>query len=212
MWYAMEQSPWVIIRGEGVATDLGIGTLVDGSANRKYLPANNIRVLSMDPYFERMGVSNYDWTLCSREHPRTKRPCGHMWNPTIRYAYQTTDWKEARFKYYQLTKVYRQDQRDWIDVLAQLKKGEGLGDPKIASILESLRRPLPTLPSGIRPTILHTHRTNTDYENKCEYLKLDGREIVYRATDSASYVERISDGSDRILYFLKRREFLDARK
>ncbi|KAF8429910.1 hypothetical protein BGX38DRAFT_399931 [Terfezia claveryi] len=121
----------------------------DFNTKREYLPPDDEMVLSLDPYLETVGVSNIDWTTCSRTHPRTGRICGHIWNPTMRYAYQTLDWLEANFKDFTLTKVYRQKDQQWIDMLAKIKKGEGFQDGKITAVLDGLKRPLPTLPSGL---------------------------------------------------------------
>ena len=135
-----------------------------------------------------------------------------MWNPTIKYAYQTLDWHEANFKDFTLTKVYRQKDQGWVDMLAKIKKGEGFQDGKISAVLDSLKRPLPTLPSGIKATILHTHRASSERESKREYQKLGGNEVSYRAVDSGAQVEGLSDHEDKIIRGLKQKDFIEERK
>lgn len=200
------QLPPVVIEAERTCYECG--TLIDFNTKREYLPHDDEMVLSLDPYLEAMGVSNIDWTTCSRTHPRTNRICGHMWNPTMKYAYQTLDWLEANFKDFTLTKVYRQKDQEWIDMLAKIKKGEGFRDGKISAVLDGLKRPLPTLPSGIKPTILHTHRVSSEQENKREYQKLDGAEVSYSAVDSGAHVQGLSDHEDKIIRELKQKDFI----
>lgn len=135
-----------------------------------------------------------------------------MWNPTIKYAYQTLDWPEANFKYFTLTKVYRQQDQEWVDMLAKIKKGEGFQDGKVTAVLNSLKRPLVTLRSGIKPTILHTHRASSEEENKREYRKLSGNEVSYSAVDSGAHVEKLCAIEDKILRELEAKDFIEERK
>jgi len=135
-----------------------------------------------------------------------------MWNPTVKYAYQTMDWLEANFENFTLTQVFRQTDQEWIGMLEEIKKGEGFQHGKISAVLDSLKRPLGTLPSGIKPTILHTHRASSKEENKREYAKLGGEEVVYRAVDSGAHVEGLSDQEDKIIRKLKQKDFIEEGK
>ena len=109
------------------------------------------------------------------------RDCQHPYNEGCQYVFQTSAWNEAAFASIILTEVYRQKDREWIDMLSRIKLGDV--DDSVLDFLESLRRPLPEI-SGLRPTKLYTHKSDVQLENDREFEKLEGPVYRFKATDS----------------------------
>ena len=174
--------------------NLNIGILIDQHYERKYLPEDDPRVRGLSPYFHKVGVAKDRWTTCSRSFYDKKenrnRICGHLWNPTIKYAFQTDQWVQAKFVNLSLTKIYRQKDEEWINILGNIKKGS-YWEQNVSEKLFSLQRELPVLSSGIRPTILHSHREYVAALNNLEFKHLPG--VTEIDTDATDYWYKIYD-------------------
>lgn len=125
------------------------------------------------------------WSWCDHCWKKNKKNeyCLHLWNESIRYAFQTHAWRQANFTTRVLTKIHRQRDEEWIDILNRVKHG-ALNYADL-DYLEELRRPLPDF-HKIKPTHLYTHRTNVDYKNELEFRKLKGMVFEYHAEDRGS--------------------------
>lgn len=190
-----------------------VGTLIDYRTQRKFLPEDDSRVKELDSYLESVGVSASEWTTCSRTHPRTGVICGYMWNPEMTYAFQTLAWAEAKFRTITLTKVHRQTEQEWVDILGKLKLGRGFEDGKISTVLSSLQRPLPTLPTGIIPTMLYTHRNSVASENERAYGQLLGNAVLQqKASDYGAHVEGQEENTWKVLRHLEQKDIINERK
>lgn len=107
--------------------------------------------------------------------------CGQPWNATLKYVFQTKAWEEANFGVVVLTKVHRQQDQKWVDMLSKIKLGQH--DTEVLNFLDSLRRPLPEI-DGVKPTKLYTHRANVQSENNAEFKKINEPESTFEAIDS----------------------------
>jgi len=133
----------------------------------------------LDAYTRGIGIDLKKWCICI--------DCGHPYNEGLIYVFQTRTWNKASFGNVVLTKVHRQKDQMWVDMLTKIKFGKA--DEEVLTFLESLRRPLPII-EGIVPTRLYTHRTNVMEENNTEFARLSGHEYTFTALDSGnvSYV------------------------
>ena len=120
-----------------------------------------------------IGIDSGAWFTCTG--------CKYPRNSTIKYAFQTKAWLEADFSTVILTKVHRQTDQGWVDMLTKIKHGSH--DDAVLDFLDSLRRPLQQL-NGVRPTRLYTHRANVQLENDAEFAKIPGDEFVSAAIDA----------------------------
>ncbi|RPB25600.1 hypothetical protein L211DRAFT_806153, partial [Terfezia boudieri ATCC MYA-4762] len=134
-----------------------------------------------------LGIDPTRWMRCNAQLRRIRMPpttCGALWNDTIQYAFQTCAWEELGFnnrdQSFLLTKIYRQKDKEWIDILNKLKLGY-LNSHTI-EYMEKLKRPL--FPEGgIIPTKLYTHRNDADSENSKEFNKLKAKVYTFGAID-----------------------------
>jgi hypothetical protein len=149
------------------------------------------------------------WRACGVDYtfqPSQKsdtQGCGHLHNSTIKYAFQTRSWHEAKFEPVILRTVFRQTDIVWIEHLARIARGQV--DSAILSFLESLTRTLPERSDAIRPTRLYTKQNAVATENALELARLSGREFSFQAVDSmcifvqqAKNVEKRVQGPVRI--------------
>lgn len=171
-----------------------IGILIDQPYERIYLPEDDPRVQRLNPYLHRVGVAKHRWTTCSRVYHDRKeninKVCGHLWNPTVKYSFQTDQWVQANFVNLALTKIYRQKDEEWINILSKIKKGS-YWEQDVTQKLSSLQRELPELPSGIKPTLLHSHREHVAEINNLEFKQLPG--VTEIDKDAKDYWYRVYD-------------------
>src|SRR5690606_10772844 len=114
-----------------------------------------------------------------------------LYNPTIKYAFQSPTWFKCGFETVYLKRVFRQENIKWIEHLERIARGE-LTDETIR-YLEHLRRPLGETKDGIKPTRLYAKRIDVKYENAKELNKLEKPEYCYRAVD-VRYTTKKVDG------------------
>lgn len=170
-------------------TDTITGLPVIPSSARDYLPNGDSRIQKI-PLLEHIhstGVDSERWTICNRSLLK-KQPsevCGHLWNDTVKFCFQTPTWSQIGFHSVLLEKVFRQQDQKWVDMLNRIKMGEK--DHDILEYLGELKRPLESLENGIKPTNLYTHRCKVDKVNQVEFHRLTGKEYVFNAIDWGSY-------------------------
>ena len=156
---------------------------------RKYLSTSDPAVIEKleERDHAALGIDPTRWMRCNAQLRRRRMPpttCGTLWNDTIQYAFQTCAWEELGFnnrdQSFLLTKVFRQKDQEWIDILNRLKLGNL--DSHTIEYMENLKRPL--FPDGgIIPTKLYTHRNDADYENSREFSKLKAKVYTFGAID-----------------------------
>lgn len=158
---------------------------------RKYLPISDPAVTEELGKRDHtvLGIDPRRWMKCTTQFRRGWATCGTLWNDTIQYAFQTLAWAELGFNNrdqpFLLTKVFRQKDQEWVDILNKLKLGN-LNSHTIA-YMDRLKRPLfPT--GGIIPTKLYTHRNDAECENNREFSKLKAKVYTFGAIDKGEIV------------------------
>ena len=156
-------------------------------------------------YLNEVGVLPHRWTTCEQRY-RGKH-CGHVWNDTANFCFQTSAWLEARFTTILLKKVHRQSDPKWIELLERIKRGKITKPDTI--YLKGLMRPLPRPVSAeeVKPLKLYTHRAQVNLENQIEYDKIDKPEFYYRAEDTGETYKR-----DKLKRTLSHLELANERK
>lgn len=156
---------------------------------RDYLPDGDSRIqkIPLLEYIYSTGVDKERWTVCSRLllKKQPKEECGHLWNDSVKYCFQTPTWSKIGFHSVLLEKVFRQTDEKWVAMLNRIKIGD-TGDD-ILKYLGELKRPLELVNGGIKPTNLYTHRCKVDKVNQAEFRQLTGQEYVFNAIDWGSY-------------------------
>ena len=162
-------------------------------------PTDN-RLRTLPPSIHDQSVDPARWQYCGHAFEARHRwhgeVCRNLQNNTIKYAFQTCSWLEAGFRPVLLKTVHRQNNPEWIKHLRNVAGGgPALGsDSSTLDKLESLRRPLTILPSGVRPTRLYARRADVDGTNSYELARLPGSEHSFCAVDSASCYKYIVNG------------------
>ncbi|KAF3907355.1 hypothetical protein AA313_de0205155 [Arthrobotrys entomopaga] len=103
----------------------------------------------------------------------------------------TETWQKLDFKSLTLTKVHRQKDEEWVQILDSIKHSSLTST--VESYLKRLMRPLPPLPNGIRATNLYSHRRDVDAENLSGLNRLSGEEFISKSIDGGWFVPRISE-------------------
>jgi ATP-dependent DNA helicase PIF1 len=119
--------------------------------------------------------------LCGDFHqlpPVSKDPA------TRRFAFEAESWGRCVRASVQLTRVFRQRDGDFIDILAQIRSG-AIPEASLRSLLARCSAPL-DLDDGIRPTQLFTHRADVDAINQRELADLPGDAVVFNALDTGN--------------------------
>lgn len=99
------------------------------------------------------------------------------------FAFETQAWKDAKFKVHNLTKVFRQADQEFADVLNCVRRGDVT--PKVSTILNECYRkkdPNPDIP----PVILTTHNADADNINKRRLAMIEAEGHGYNADDEGS--------------------------
>jgi ATP-dependent DNA helicase PIF1 len=100
------------------------------------------------------------------------------------FCFQSVAWKEANFKVMELKQVYRQQNRQFIDILQEIRNGRVTSNT-VNFLRENCERPLPAK-MGIKPTILHSKNVNVAAENLRDLRKLPGEAVGYFALDEVT--------------------------
>jgi ATP-dependent DNA helicase PIF1 len=103
-------------------------------------------------------------------------------SPPPRMCFRASSWSSVFTKQCLLTRIYRQTDRAFVDVLNEVRAGR----PTLMSLayLAGLQRPLP-LSGKVEPTVLYPHRADVSSMNDKRLAALPGPERVYKARDWA---------------------------
>lgn len=169
-------------------TNTIIGLPVIPSSVRDYLPKNHpdIQKIRFLNHIHSIGVDCERWTVCNRflDKKQQTEECGHLWNDSLKYCFQTPTWYEIKFVPVILEKVHRQQDQEWVKMLERIKIGDASSD--ILDYLDGLKRPLVSK-DGIKPTKLYTHKKPVDRENQEEFKKLQSQMYPFDAVDRGNF-------------------------
>lgn len=98
-----------------------------------------------------------------------------------RFAFESQSWSGSFDLLIELKYIHRQDDIDFIKMLAELRIGELT--PQSIAYIRSLSRPL-VLPDGVIPVHLRPTRKEVDSVNAFELTKLDTEPFTYKAYDT----------------------------
>jgi hypothetical protein len=100
-------------------------------------------------------------------------------------AFQTRFWREAKFQYFELTKVHRQKNQEFVARLREVR--EGRVTPGGLEFWSNLERNLPA--SHVEPTHLYARNVEVDGINKSKLEELEAAtEHRYECVDSVEAV------------------------
>lgn len=99
------------------------------------------------------------------------------------FFFESTFWKDAKFKTIYLTEVFRQHNPDFAKVLNKIRLG--VVDESVLTFIERIKANKPS-GIGVPPVVLHCTNKDVDAENEVNYAKLEGEEHSYLAKDTGS--------------------------
>jgi ATP-dependent DNA helicase PIF1 len=97
------------------------------------------------------------------------------------FAFQSKMWREAKLETIELTEVFRQSNKKFVEILQKIRKGDVT--PDVETFLRRCERKLPPTESGIIPTKLYSKNKDVVVENNAELDKLPGPTHSFRAVD-----------------------------
>lgn len=100
------------------------------------------------------------------------------------FAFQSKVWRDAKFQNVVLDEVFRQNNKQFIHVLHEIRTGT-VSDEGLA-FLRRCQRPLPPTRNGIKPTVLYCTRRKVEEENRAELAKLPGEQYHFKAIDDVN--------------------------
>lgn len=103
----------------------------------------------------------------------------------LKFAFQSKAWKQAAVKTCLLTKVFRQEDEVFSNLLNQVRLGNIT--PEIKAILESRRNPKNTV-SGVEPITVYTHNVSVDYYNDLRLKGIEEPEKDWKSRDDGQYM------------------------
>ena len=110
-------------------------------------------------------------------------------------AFQSQCWRDAKFTYLQLTRVFRQ--KDLALVACLEKVRTGLVDSSVMEMFcTTLNRPLAPRADGIKPTVLLCTNRDVRKQNDRELAKLPGESVHYAAVDTVHAQFGDQDGAN----------------
>lgn len=116
----------------------------------------------------------------------TRKGCGQTYDNSTKFAFQPDSlgnnaWASSNFHVFELTKVFRQDNRTFVDHLNKIRLGTC--DEDTEAFINTAARPLQLAAADIKPTKLYPLNRNVDYENNQHYNALNTEAITFSAFD-----------------------------
>ena len=110
--------------------------------------------------------------VCKDQHQATTR----------KFAFEAESWERCVHASVELTQVFRQNDNDFVNILAQVRAGT-MPESTLRALLARCSAPL-SLEDGILPTQLFTHRADVDAINSRQLESLAGDCVTFKAKDS----------------------------
>ncbi len=98
------------------------------------------------------------------------------------FCFQSEAWKASSFEMVELKHVFRQSNRDFVQILQNIRLGNVTSET-VQYLRENCERPLPQNDFGVQPTILHSKNVNVAKENLVDLEKLSGDTVTFEAFD-----------------------------
>jgi ATP-dependent DNA helicase PIF1 len=98
------------------------------------------------------------------------------------FTFQAYNWQKANFRVVELDQVFRQQNKQFIDILQDIRKGH-IPPSTLEFLRTKCQRPLPPNEFGIRPTILHSRNRDVSRDNLVELQKLQAKTVIYESSD-----------------------------
>jgi len=98
------------------------------------------------------------------------------------FCFQSYSWQKADFKVVELDQVFRQQNKQFIDVLQDIRRAQ-ISPSTTEFLRKNCQRPLPQNEFGIRPTILHSKNRDVLRDNLIELQNLEGEMVEFSAKD-----------------------------
>lgn len=131
-----------------------------------------------------VGNGVYECSVKGDPRCKTKR-----WDNKLRFCFDSDIdgrnlWDLCNFKVCELTRVHRQDNSSFIEILHRIRRGTHKSTD-IEFLMKRCGHNTIDVSDGVKPTILYTHNVDVDAKNEIEYEKLDGEtEVRYTAAKS----------------------------
>lgn len=103
-------------------------------------------------------------------------------NPA-KFAFEARVWKELNVRTHVLTRVFRQADQEFADVLGKVRIGDIT--PEVSALLNSCYRK-PDLNPEVPPVILTTHNAQAETINMSRLAALEARQVAYQAEDAGT--------------------------
>ncbi|GAA5956414.1 hypothetical protein JCM3765_005655 [Sporobolomyces pararoseus] len=116
------------------------------------------------------------------EDGKKEEGCGFEYEIPI-YSFETTAWAECKFEIRELTKVFRQSNSEFVEVLGKIRRG--VPDQACIDFFKSCGNSLREGMGSIRPTMILPLRENVESVNKREFDLLREAEYTFEALDEA---------------------------
>ncbi|CAJ1962314.1 unnamed protein product [Cylindrotheca closterium] len=98
------------------------------------------------------------------------------------FCFQSYNWQKANFQVVELDQVFRQQNKQFIDVLQDIRRAQ-ISPATTEFLRKNCQRPLPPNEFGIRPTILHSKNKDVLRDNLIELNELKGDTVEFQAKD-----------------------------
>lgn len=99
------------------------------------------------------------------------------------YVFQTVCWRDAKFEYCELTKVFRQSEIAMVSALTKIRRGQ-LDEDVMAFITACTQRELTSSDDEIKPTMLYARNKDVDAENDTNLHALPGPLVSFQAINT----------------------------
>jgi hypothetical protein len=110
---------------------------------------------------------------------------GRLEDAASSFAFGTAAWKNTIKATVLLTTVHRQHERELLDMLSCVRRGE-LTDEALATIKDAQRHRLEAYAPGVKPTTLYVCNIDVDEINAMELAKLREPQFDYKAQDTGA--------------------------
>ena len=135
-------------------------------------PWGGIQLILCGDFFQLPPIINKD------DRPRVAK--AHL---PIPYAFKAHSWKESIDLTIELTVVFRQSDRAFVDLLNRVRRGQQT--PEDLQVLRNCRGKA-SGPSDERPTVLFSVNKPVDEKNESELKRLGGEAHIFKADDEGS--------------------------